>query len=225
MEHQLSSSNARWARIQAVSGLGFALFLVPHLLNAMVAPLGPGTYDGLQRVLRLYYRFPLVEIVGVLGALVVHMVAGVVRIRARPRGGKPALRIRLHRYAAYFLLVFAFGHFAATRLPSIFYGVELGFAGLSYSLARFPGYFYPYYVLLGAAGVYHGLHGISVALAQLGVRLPETLRRGRAFVAVSGLGAAAILVAILAFGGDLFAIADPFDNDFARLGERLLGLL
>ena len=45
---------------------------------------------------------------------------------------------------------------------------------LAFSVAAVPAYFYPYYFLLGTAGFYHALNGLSIALPRLGLsfRLP-----------------------------------------------------
>ena len=37
-----------------------------------------------------------------------------------------------------------------------------------------PAYFYPYYFLLGLAGLYHGVTGLASALARFGVRFAIT---------------------------------------------------
>lgn len=212
-------------RIQAISGLVFAVFLSLHLVNVMASALGPGLYDAFQVRIRPFYQFPLVE-VGVLAvALLTHMVTGVVRLRRRPRSrgfGKLPLRTRLHRLSAWFLLVFVLGHVAATRVPSLLDGVWLGFAGLSYGMWQLPGYFYPYYTLLGLCGLYHGSYGAYLALRALGVRLPSIARLGvRVYVP---LAAAALLVVlgVLSFGGLLYPIEDPRKAAFAGwLHDRL----
>lgn len=59
-------------RIQAVSGLLFATFLVLHLSNTIVSSAGEKTYDSLQGAVRWYYQFPPVEIVAVAGSATVH---------------------------------------------------------------------------------------------------------------------------------------------------------
>lgn len=215
----------RLVRIQAISGLVFAVFLSLHLVNVMASALGPGLYDAFQVRIRPIYQFPLVEVGVLLAALVIHMGAGVVRLRRRPRTrdfGRLPLRTRLHRLSAYFLLVFVLGHFAATRMPSLLDEVWLGFAGLSFTMWKLPAYFYPYYTLLGLCGLYHGSYGAYLALRALGVRLPSIARLGaRAYVP---LAAAALLVVlgVLSFGGCLYAIEDPREAAFAGwLHERL----
>jgi succinate dehydrogenase/fumarate reductase cytochrome b subunit len=215
-------NNTRLARAQAVSGLLFSLFVLVHLANTALAVLGADLYDGFQSTARRIYQWPLLEL-ALLGALLVHVVSGILRMYAR-RGTKarPPRRLRLHRYAAYYLAVFVFGHAAATRLPALLADAPPFFAGVSFSMHFAPWFFYPYYGLLGVAGLYHAFYGIPVALGVLGVRVPQVLRRGTGFWAPVGLGAALIVTALLGFGGLLYEIDDPYDNDFARAYESAI---
>lgn len=217
----------RLVRIQAISGLVFAIFLSLHLVNVMASALGPGLYDAFQVRIRPLYQLPLFEVGVLMAALVAHVAAGITRLRRRPRTrnwGKLPLRTRLHRLSAYFLLLFVFGHIAATRLPSLLDGVWLGFAGLSYGMHAAPGYFYPYYTLLGLCGLYHGSYGTYLALRALGVRLPSIAKLGaRAWLP---LAAAAVLVVlgVLSFGGQLYPIDDPRKAAFAGWLHDRLGI-
>lgn len=217
----------RLLRWQAISGLVFAVFLLLHLLNVMVSAFGPGLYDAFQVRVRPIYQYPLIEVGVLLTALLVHVATGVMRLRRRPRSrgwGKLPLRTRLHRASAYFLLVVIVGHVAATRLPSVLDGVWLGFAGLSWSMATLPEVFYPYYVLLGLCGLYHGSYGVYLALRGLGVRLPSIDRLGA--WAWAPLSVAAVLVAlgVLSLGGLFYAIEDPQQSDFARWAAERFGV-
>jgi succinate dehydrogenase/fumarate reductase cytochrome b subunit len=215
----------RLVRIQAISGLVFAIFLSLHLVNVMASALGPGLYDAFQVRIRPLYQFPLVEVGVLLAALATHIVAGVTRLRRRPRSRawrKLPLRTRLHRLSAYFLLVFVLGHVAATRLPSLLDDVWLGFAGLSFSMLWLPAYFYPYYALLGLCGLYHGSYGVYLALRALGVRLPSISRLGARAWAPLAVAAVLVVLGVLSFGGLLYPIDDPRQSAFAGwLHERV----
>jgi succinate dehydrogenase/fumarate reductase cytochrome b subunit len=212
-------NNQRLSRIQAVSGLLFSLFALVHLSNTALAVLGPELYDGFQASVRRVYQWPLFE-VALVTALVVHITSGVLRMRGR-RGSKakPPLRLRLHRYAAYYLALFVFGHMAATRLPALLADAPPFFGGVSFSLHFMPWFFYPYYALLGIAGLYHLFYGVPVALGVLGIRAPQAIRRGPGFWIPVSAAATIIVLALLGFGGVLYEIDDPFDNDFARAYE------
>jgi succinate dehydrogenase/fumarate reductase cytochrome b subunit len=212
-------NNIRLARIQAVSGLLFSLFALVHLSNTALAVLGPDVYDGFQSSVRRVYQWPLLEL-SLVAALVVHIVSGLLRMRGR-RGSKakPPLRLRLHRYAAYYLAIFVFGHMAATRLPAVMADAPPFFGGVSFSLHYMPWWFYPYYGLLGIAGFYHLFYGVPAALGALGARAPRAIRRGPGFWVPVCAGTTVIVMALLGFGGVLYEIDDPFDNDFARAYE------
>ncbi|HSN84915.1 MAG TPA: hypothetical protein VLS88_20205 [Polyangiales bacterium] len=212
-------NNKTLAQTQAVSGLLFSLFLLVHLTNTALAVIGPEQYDRFQTAARGIYQWPLLEL-GLIAALIVHVVTGILRMRAR-RGSKatPPLRLRLHRYAAYYLAVFVFGHIAATRLPAVLADAPPFFGGVSFSLHFLPWFFFPYYALLGIAGLYHAFYGIPAALGMLGVRAPQWTRRGPGFWGPVTVGAAIVVTALLGFGGALYEIDDPFDNDFARAYE------
>lgn len=212
-------NNSKLARVQAVSGLLFSLFALVHLSNTALAVVGADLYDSFQGAARGVYQWPFLELT-LIGTLVVHIVSGILRMRAR-RGSKakPPLRLRLHRYAAYYLAVFIFGHIGATRLPALLADAPPFFAGVSFSMHFAPWWFYPYYALLGIAGLYHAFYGIPVALGVLGVRAPRFIRKGPGFWVPVTAGAGVIVAAVLAFGGFLYEIDDPFDNDFARAYE------
>jgi succinate dehydrogenase/fumarate reductase cytochrome b subunit len=200
-------NNVRLAKVQAVSGLLFSVFAFAHLTNTALAVLEADLYDGFQGAARGVYQWPLLEL-ALIGTLLVHIVSGILR-----------LRLRLHRYSAYYLAIFIFGHIAATRLPAILADAPPFFAGVSFSLHFMPWWFYPYYALLGIAGLYHMFYGIPVALGALGVRAPQAIRRGAGFWVPVSVGAVVIVTALLGFGGVLYEVDDPFDNDYARAYE------
>jgi succinate dehydrogenase/fumarate reductase cytochrome b subunit len=212
----------RLARVQAVSGLVFLLFVTVHVANTMLAAYSPGAYDGYQRAARRLYQFPLLELALVMAPLIVHVTAGARRLR---RGPAPrTLRDRLHRWSGIFLLAVIFGHIAAVRGVSFFGGPYPEFEGLSLSLWLAPYLFYPYYAVFLVAALYHGLNGAYAALGILGVRVPWALRAGIGFWTPVGAGAVLGLLGILGMGGWLYAIPDPTTGEVARFAERLLGL-
>ena len=203
--------------VQAASGMLFALFLAVHLLNTWAAVAGPRAYEGLQRVLAFVYQAPVLEWL-ILGAVLVHAGCAVVRWRTERRGKLP-WRARLHRYAGIFLIVFIAGHVTAVRFLPAAFGIRTGFDGIAFSLEFLPGYFYPYYLLLGLAGAYHLMNGLLVAAGRLGFRVPVSARW---VYAGAGAAGALTLAALLGFGGVLFEVADPWQSDFARLYLRFL---
>lgn len=213
-------------RIQAISGLAFASFLILHLTNTLTAVLGQASYDRVQGGLRTYYQWPPVELVVVLLAPAVHLWAAAVRIlRRRRRDGSertPSWRVRLHRYTGYVLALFVFGHIAATRGPGVFSDMPADFSFLTFSLTYWPWIFYPYYALFFASGFYHLAHGAALSVRLFGLRFPSSLMapRSRGFwtlVAVASLGG---LVAILALAGLLHPVSTERFVEFEVFYER-----
>lgn len=205
-------------KIQAASGLLFAVFLAAHLLNTWAAVAGPGAYAAVQRMLSFGYQAPVLEWL-ILGAVLVHASCAVIVWRREQRGRLP-WRARLHRYAGVFLMVVIAGHVAAVRIVPAIYGIRPGFDGIAFSLTLLPAYFYPYYLLFGVAAAYHGLNGLLLAVRRFGGSwtLPP-----RWLYACAGAAGVLTLAALLGFGGVLFEVADPWQSDFAELYLRLIG--
>ena len=220
------TGNRTLVRVQAISGLLFALFLLVHLVNQMLATLGPATYDGAQRVLRRGYQAPGIEIVLVIAPLFVHAAAGVLRMLRRRGQGRQApsnIYARLHRDSAIVLLIFFIGHVTATRGASLIYGIYPEFAGVAFTLRWVPAYFWPYYTIFGLAGLYHMIYGIGVALPVLGLRGGSALRRPMFIVPLATVFGIWIFLGLLGQGGVLRTIGDPMHRAYAKLVLRLAG--
>lgn len=224
-----SSSTERdrtWLRWQAVSGAVFSVFLFVHLVNQALATLGCARYDAVQGALEKGYQFLPVELVVVVAAMLVHMVTAVRmlwRRRSAPASPPPGWRVRLHRYSGRFLLVFALGHFAATRGTALVFGTAPQFAGVAWTFEWMPFYFWPYYTLLGLCGWYHAVHGLATAGALLHLRWLAWLRRPLAFQLAVGAGVIGVVLGVLSFGGVLFDVGDPAASPFAKTVLTLVG--
>jgi succinate dehydrogenase/fumarate reductase cytochrome b subunit len=217
-------------RLQAASGVLVAVFVGVHLLNTFLLALSFAAYDGVQAALRIVYQQPVIEAVLVL-AIVVHMGCGIGGMLARRRdrasgvlsGSGPALRpparLRWQRRAGWVLLAFVGGHVLATRGVSLWFDVAPGAQGLGFTMAFMPAYFYPYYFLLGLAGLYHGVTGIDAVLARAraGIRVTRLVRP------ITLVGAFALVAALLGAGGVLYPTPDPWANDYAAVMLRLMG--
>ncbi|MFT4582064.1 MAG: succinate dehydrogenase/fumarate reductase cytochrome b subunit [Gammaproteobacteria bacterium] len=143
----------RWQRIQAITGLIFALFVFPHLANTTLAVVGPSAYNAFQETARAIYQPPFVEIL-LLGAILpIPIFAGFrrARIRRAQGGMSSSITQRWHRWAGWFLVFVIYMHAAAVRLPSLLYDVWPRFAGVALAIEWVPAWFYPYYFLLALA--------------------------------------------------------------------------
>jgi succinate dehydrogenase/fumarate reductase cytochrome b subunit len=201
-------SEKRLIRAQAISGLVFGVFLVLHLLNFAAGLFGQAEYDAWMRASRGYYQFPVVEIVGVLGAALVHTATALIRILRRRRRARRQTtvnwRVRLHRFSGYYMMVAFVGHVVATRGPGLL-DKPASYAFVNFSLTYAGWFFVPYYVGLAAAGFYHLAHGTMAALRVIGLRLPKVATASRSWVfwlaiglstGLSALGVAALSGAI-----------------------------
>jgi succinate dehydrogenase/fumarate reductase cytochrome b subunit len=211
-----TSRRIQLAKIQALTGLLFSIFLALHLSNTILAAVGVEIYTRYQVFLQGFYQHPVIETLLVGIPLVVHATIGTYLLVIN-RGSKRSFSFKqqLHSWAGIFLLVFLFGHIAATRGIGILIGSSIGFEGISFSLWWMPGYFYPYYLLLFMAGLYHGFNGFFLATKRIGFRI-DIKYLSRLRYCVMSLGAIFILIALMAFNGVLFEIEDPVDNDYAR---------
>lgn len=222
------NSSRRLLQVQAASGLLFAVFLLLHLLNQMLATFGPGAYDGTQRALRRGYQAPPVEIALVLAPLLTHAAAGILRLWRRRSEGKRApanIYARLHRISGIVLLIFFGGHVAATRGASLLYGVFPEFLGVAFTLKWVPAYFFPYYTVFALAGLYHLIYGLSVALPVLGLRGGSGLRKPALLVPAASVLGLFLVLGLLSQGGILRSVGHPEETPYARLVMRLAGKL
>jgi len=207
----------RLARIQAISGLGFAVFLVLHLATTVSAVGGPASYDSTLGSLRAIYRaHPIVEFTLIGLSAAVHIACAILQILHRRRTGPhptPAFRLRLHRWSGYVLMLFIVGHVFATRvMPALGEG-PADYSYLAYSVLSWPVFINPYYYALGLAGAIHfglGLGFAASALAPRGFGEAATRRTSIAATVVAG---------ILVFAGVTGIIAGAEKADQARFSE------
>jgi succinate dehydrogenase/fumarate reductase cytochrome b subunit len=210
---------ARLTRLQAGSGLAFALFLTLHLLTTAAGAGGAEAYDGALATFRRIYRPALaVEIVLIAIPALVHVACAVLQIVDRRRRGIPASSPLAHRLAGYVLLAAIGGHVFATRIMPAFGDGPADFSYLAYSLLNWPLFMRPYYVLLGVAGAVHLTIGVTIACRVLGIARPRPrVAFGAAAIAalVVALGVAGII------GGAEMASRERFAT-FRALYERFV---
>lgn len=220
-KHFKRSVEPTLVRAQAAAGALFFVFLVLHLSNTVVAVFGADSYNAYQRVIRQIYQHPVLEVLLVIAPLITHVVAGfwLYILRKKRKSTRP-LKYRLQTGAGFFLLLVVFGHMLATRGISYWYGTVAEFSGVAFSLWWVPEYFYPYYFLLFMAGLYHGSMGAITLLTRAQVLTPSTSYLMPLLLGTAG--SAAALAALLSFGGVVFEISDPRDNDYARQYSKLL---
>jgi len=203
---------SRLAKIQAVSGLCFAVFLVLHLATTVSATGGPVSYDGTLASLRAIYRaHPVVEFLLVGVSAAVHIACAILQIlrrRKSPPSPKPSLRLRIHRWSGYFLMIVIVGHVYATRVMPAMAGGAADFSYLAFSVLAWPYFINPYSYALGLAGAVHFGLGLGFAAEALA---PLSWRRTSIAVATG----AAVLVAVGVTG----IISQAAKAERSRFGE------
>lgn len=220
---QAKNSEAALVKAQAVAGALFFVFLVLHLSNTLLAGFGAETYNSYQRAVRTIYQHPILELVLVVGPLIVHIISGLWLYLLRKKWQiNQTLRYRVQTWAGLFLVLVVFGHMLATRGISFWYGAFPEFQGVAFSIWWIPGYFYPYYFLLFMAGLYHGSMGAATLLRRGGI-IQSTSSKWLPFC-VGTFGTAGVIAALLGFGGVLFEIDDPRDNDYARQYSEIFNI-
>jgi succinate dehydrogenase/fumarate reductase cytochrome b subunit len=173
-------STASLKKISAVSGLGFAVFLVMHFLSHYSLILGVDTANDNLRLFRKIYQHPVFE-VALLVALMAHMASNTmiyikrqkIDASSKKEGGKePAgtMELKGHRYTGYFLSMSIFGHVAATRLAPLFFlddPSQYDYTFITHANNLFGSLFGVYLALLGIAGGWHLIYGTRSAIATL----------------------------------------------------------
>jgi hypothetical protein len=235
----MTTTRLSWPTVQHRSGLLLSLFLALHLFNMAAAAFGPAVYDPLQTALPRLYQQPVLELVAVIGALVVHVVAAIVVARRRSAARRPLPPLlRIHRLGGRFLAVVIVGHVVATRAPSLLWGEHPGFLGVAFTMLAAPPLFIPYYLLLGVAGVVHGGVGVAIALPgligrgqgrvrRLLVRQSGTWRKPAPLTCAICVASVAVVVGVLAFAGVGVVTDITLDEDAIRRGafaRRLMTL-
>jgi succinate dehydrogenase/fumarate reductase cytochrome b subunit len=212
-------------RTQAITGLGFAGFLIVHLATVTAALLGPGRANEALALARRGYQLPAVEL-AMLTCLTVHVLAGMWRWRSFERERAPSNpSTRAHRISGRVLALVLVGHVLATRGPTWFFEVPVDMGLVSYTLERYGAVFYPYYVALYAFGAFHMVRGVQLALARVRAPIPAAwLRMSRHGWRwwVGGFAALA-LAALLGLGGLLYSLDRSGYADIEALLERLSG--
>ena len=225
-------TEALLSRAQAIAGSLFFVFLVMHLSNALLGVFGADTYNSIQTTLQRIYQQPVVEVLLVIAPLTTHAVAGVWLYLLRKNSrNRRSLRHRLQTWAGFFLLAVVFVHMLNTRGVGWWYNAATSFDSVAFTLWWVPGFFYPYYLLLFCAGLYHGYTGVQILLARTRLLAPDQF-------GVSGdsrlmpqstkylllIGAIGCSAALLSFGGVLNEIGDPRDSDYAQTLARLYSI-
>lgn len=111
---------SRLRRAQAIAGSLFAIFVLLHLSNIALAPLGIEIFNGYQQTIQKFYQQPVIELLIVLGPLIAHAIAGIwlfLLRRSNPATHQRPWHSRLHSWAGCLLLLFIIGTLSSLEEP------------------------------------------------------------------------------------------------------------
>jgi len=233
MNGRARSAALFFAKVQALSGALFAVFLIAHLGNTVSALAGQRVFDALQGgigwvVQGLLSEWPL------LGCLGVHVAAGVIRNSLAPGRVEvaPSSRTsldRAHRWVGRGLAVVVPFHVIGTRGPEWFSDVTTDMSYVTYTLDHMGLLFHPYYFILFMAGAFHMTRGLQRSAAWIS---PSTARWFGALSKSTALffvliSSSLALLSLLALGGWLYDVDrspyPAYEAYFRALGSALNG--
>ena len=150
--HTTSSSKAesivpskRWQKIHRYSGITLSIFFFFHTINHLFAWGGPDTHIKVMNIFRIVYRFPPVEAVILLSALM-QVISGPLLVWKKSiKDVYSILQIVSGLYLAFFL----FYHIRAIMLGRYVWNVETDFHFAAWGVKNSPAdrFFIPYYSL------------------------------------------------------------------------------
>lgn len=182
-----------WRKLQAASGLVFAVFQSIHFLSHFSTLRGWDSGLAALTRARTIYHIPLFEVI-LFAALGLHLVSnGAVYFKraalekhgpskkdddhgtkggtATTAGSPPgSLELKAHRYAGYILSAFIFGHVFATRGVALFIldkPHDYDYSVLTAVSDDIPYAFTLYLIIFGMAGNWHLVYGVRSALSTL----------------------------------------------------------
>eukprot|EP01111_Echinosteliopsis_oligospora_P016872 TRINITY_DN7145_c0_g1_i1.p1 TRINITY_DN7145_c0_g1~~TRINITY_DN7145_c0_g1_i1.p1 ORF type:complete len:260 (+),score=37.82 TRINITY_DN7145_c0_g1_i1:98-877(+) len=243
MQDQLPLSSL--TKIQVGSGAVFATFTIVHLLNTISRTMGHLIYDEFQEWLRGIYQYPVIEIT-LASSLLIHISASMIKtqrkygnIRLWLNSFTPSIR-SLHRITGWILTAMIMNHIGNTRgfslsPANVIFRPSSSYIG--FSVKWWPYLFYPYYIILGTAGMIHTAIGLlylphlndkPTSLPPLITTYATTKGRTKTRINMMGYGLMAgvlvVGVSVFSFGGvglgDVALAKD--DAVYARHFEHIL---
>jgi len=200
-------------KVQALTGLPIAYFLVLHLATHASMHAGADAHRRVFLALRrMYNGHPLLE-AALLGSIAVHCACAVDAYAELTHEQRVAMFFSgdwgslAHRVSGWTLLSLVGGHVLATRaMPSLSNLVEAAYGWLPLKLL--PEVFVPYYTVFLTAGAVHLVSGTARASKTL--RGPGLDARSTRFWAATGALTALALSSVAALSGVYFPLeADP----------------
>ena len=176
-------SSADLKKVQALSGLFMAIYVVMHLTNHYTLNISYDAADKLMMRFRNIYQNPLFEMT-FFGAMAAHYYSNYQIYTRRSKLDtkkkknddanktlKVSPELKAHRYAGYLLSIFVVVHVIAVRLTPLVYfdnAQDFDYTFAAAAIDFFPFHsFTVYYIVLGMAGGWHLIYGTRAALVTL----------------------------------------------------------
>ncbi|KAJ3238451.1 hypothetical protein HDU81_007720 [Chytriomyces hyalinus] len=161
--------------VQSITGLGLFLFAGLHIGGHSIAPVSLRGANAALFAVREVVQHPVTEVV-LFAGITAHLGLGMANMVSRRFRG-----MSIFRATALILAVAVPVHMAATRiLPSFVFSPsqQIDLSYVAHSMNDFKNHpiisslMYPYYVVLGSAGLIHGVLGVSRTFSSM--KRPET---------------------------------------------------
>eukprot|EP00698_Gefionella_okellyi_P002618 TRINITY_DN12457_c0_g1_i1.p1 TRINITY_DN12457_c0_g1~~TRINITY_DN12457_c0_g1_i1.p1 ORF type:complete len:255 (+),score=53.22 TRINITY_DN12457_c0_g1_i1:54-818(+) len=215
-------------KLQALSGLLFSFFTGLHITDHVVGAIGgTAAHAYLQRIFRIYYQFPAIEIACVVGSALFHASISMFRmfqrvyVKQQPLATDfPQLMFRLAGLALFVLVP---GHMFATRYQTMQVsanGVDVTYATVTMQLI--PYLFASYLMVLLSTGTYHTLFGVVKALRQLGFRVSAPANNSPFWTKLGVASVAMAVCVVLAFTGVFYRVDIPRYTEYVTMQREYL---
>jgi succinate dehydrogenase/fumarate reductase cytochrome b subunit len=214
-----------WRKLQAVSGLVFAAFLILHLVSHMSLLGGWERGNATLLVVRKIYQSSLLEAV-ILGSVILHMISNVILYKMRQAAialGKKKEGASLepkellaHRYTGYILTLFVIGHVLATRVvPVLTLGEDASlydYMFVKLFIDQVGPLFTIYLLVFALAANWHLIYGTRSALATLNGRSVRGTPFPLSLKVLAMMAHVLVLFSVLSLAGYNYTIEPPEDH-------------
>jgi succinate dehydrogenase/fumarate reductase cytochrome b subunit len=210
--------------IQSLSGLTFASFSTLHLAGHLLTNFSFTLGNQALFANREIFQHPIVELGVIGGSLILHTLSSAYLFSRRSPQKESnievvrtkQLEIKLHRSSGYILAAAMFAHISATRLIPLRVLDDASVMDLTFITHSFQNsIMYPYYFILGSAGMYHTCYGIVQSLNLLGISSFQ-VKPGQ-WLLYSKVCAAIMVSTVLALSGSYENVSIPLREVFERV--------
>lgn len=135
-------------RLHSLSGLVLTAFIAPHLFNHLYSLAGPEQHIQIMQLLRVVYRFPVVECILMI-AVLIQLISGPALFRKMRQSTQQDFFEKLQLWSGLYMAVFLLIHVSAVLSGRFLLHLDTNFYFGAAGLNTFPLnlFFIPYYAL------------------------------------------------------------------------------